>query len=212
MNISVMGCGRWGSFIAWYLERVSHQVTLYGRKGSKHLEQFRQTRSNGLLTLDEKIYLTDDLESAVNSAEVIVVSISAQSFRTFMKEMVQYDLTGKRLTEIVKEYTDIPTAIWVGPGHVQDFTRGIPNCMVIDSDDKALKERLVHAFSSRLIRFYYGDDLLGNEIGAASKNVIGIAAGMLDGKGKTALKGALMSIWTWSFGRLSGDCIFRIQP
>lgn len=41
MNISVMGCGRWGSFIAWYLERVSHQVTLYGRKGSKHLEQFR---------------------------------------------------------------------------------------------------------------------------------------------------------------------------
>ena len=95
MNISVMGCGRWGSFIAWYLERVSHQVTLYGRKGSKHLEQFRQTRSNGLLTLDEKVHLTDDLESAVNSAEVIVVSISAQSFRTFMKEMVRYDLTGK---------------------------------------------------------------------------------------------------------------------
>ena len=217
MNISVMGCGRWGSFIAWYLERVSHQVTLYGRKGSKHLEQFRQTRSNGLLTLDEKVHLTDDLESAVNSAEVIVVSISAQSFRTFMKEMVRYDLTGKcfvlcmkgieadtgkRLTEIVKEYTDTPTAIWVGPGHVQDFTRGIPNCMVIDSDDKALKERLVQAFSSRLIRFYYGDDLLGNEIGAASKNVIGIAAGMLDGKGKTALKGALMSRGTREIARL----------
>ena len=217
MNISVMGCGRWGSFIAWYLERVSHQVTLYGRKGSKHLEQFRQTRSNGLLTLDEKVQLTDDLESAVNSAEVIVVSISAQNFRTFMKEIVQYDLTGKcfvlcmkgieadtgkRLTEIVKEYTDKPTAIWVGPGHVQDFTRGIPNCMVIDSDDKELKERLVHAFSSRLIRFYYGDDLLGNEIGAASKNVIGIAAGMLDGKGKTALKGALMSRGTREIARL----------
>ena len=41
--------------------------------------------------------------------------------------------------------------------------------MVIDSDDKALKERLVQAFSSRLIRFYYGDDLLGNAIGTASK-------------------------------------------
>ena len=63
MNISVMGCGRWGSFIAWYLERVSHQVTLYGRKGSKHLEQFRQTRSNGLLTLDEKVHLTDGISS-----------------------------------------------------------------------------------------------------------------------------------------------------
>lgn len=217
MKISVMGCGRWGSFIAWYLERIPHQVTLYGRKGSKHLEQFRQTRFNGLLTLDEKIYLTDDMQEAVERAEMIVVSISAQSFRVFMKELEQYDLskkclilcmkgiesdTGKRLTEIAKEYTDCPLAIWVGPGHVQDFTRGIPNCMVIDSQDQALKIQLVHSFSSHLIRFYYGDDLLGNEIGAASKNVIGIAAGMLDGKGKTALKGALMSRGTREIARL----------
>ncbi len=62
--------------------------------------------------------------------------------------------TGKRLTEIVKEYTDTPTAIWVGPGHVQDFTRGIPNCMVIDSDDKALKERLVQAFFQPFDSFF----------------------------------------------------------
>lgn len=217
MKISVIGCGRWGSFIAWYLERIPHQVTLYGRKGSKHMERFYQTRSNGLLTLDEKIHLTHNLNEAVEHAEVIVVSISAQSFRTFMTEIQQYDLsdkymvlcmkgieadTGKRLTEIAEEYIECPVAIWVGPGHVQDFTRGIPNCMVIDSKNQELKTYLVHAFSSNLIRFYYGDDLLGNEIGAASKNVIGIAAGMLDGKGNTALKGALMSRGTREIARL----------
>jgi glycerol-3-phosphate dehydrogenase (NAD(P)+) len=52
---------------------------------------------------------------------------------------------------------------------------------------------LVDEFSSKLIRFYYGNDLLGNEVGAAAKNVIGIAAGMLDGHGLSSLKGALMA-------------------
>ena len=45
--------------------------------------------------------------------------------------------TGKRLTEIVEEFVPEKTrvAVWVGPGHPQDFSRGIPNCMVIDSRD-----------------------------------------------------------------------------
>jgi len=53
-----------------------------------------------------------------------------------------------------------------------------------------------------LIRFYYGQDLIGNEIGAAAKNVIGIAAGMLDGLNLTTLKGALMSRGTREIARL----------
>jgi glycerol-3-phosphate dehydrogenase (NAD(P)+) len=65
--------------------------------------------------------------------------------------------------------------------------------MVIDSDDEWIKHTLVDTFSSELIRFYYGEDMIGNEIGAAAKNVIGIAAGMLDGYGLSSLKGALMS-------------------
>ena len=65
--------------------------------------------------------------------------------------------------------------------------------MVIDSDNKALVKYLVDNLRSDLIRFYYGDDLIGNEIGAAAKNVMGIAAGMLDGGGYTTLKGPLMA-------------------
>ena len=55
MKATVIGCGRWGSFIAWYLRKIGHEVTLYGREGSKHIEQFRQTRSNGLVTLEEDV-------------------------------------------------------------------------------------------------------------------------------------------------------------
>ena len=74
-----------------------------------------------------------------------------------------------------------PTAasLWLEPGHVQDLSQGIPSCMVIDSDDDFVKKTLVTSSQSKLIRFYYGGDLVGNEIGAATKNIIGIAAGML---------------------------------
>ena len=74
--------------------------------------------------------------------------------------------------------------------------------MVIDSDNEEVKRRLVDEFSSDLIRFYYGSDLIGNEIGAAAKNVIGIAAGMLDGFELGTLKGALMARGTREVARL----------
>ena len=74
--------------------------------------------------------------------------------------------------------------------------------MVIDSADEETKNYLIGEFSSSLIRFYYGADLIGNEIGAAAKNVIGIAAGMLDGLKLSSLKGALMSRATAEVARL----------
>ena len=218
MQISVIGCGRWGSFLAWYLDRLGHCVTLYGRERSQKFSQLRASRTNGLVTLKNSVVLTDSLQEAVESAEILVISVGAQSFRGLMKQLAAENLTGKtvvlcmkgleaetgkRLTQIFEEYApEAPVAIWVGPGHVQDFTRGVPNCMVIDSKSMEVKEFLVDAFSGNLIRFYYGHDLLGNEIGAASKNVIGIAAGMLDGLDKTALKGALMSRGTREIARL----------
>ena len=112
--------------------------------------------------------------------------------------------TGKRLTEIVEEFVpeETPVAVWVGPGHPQDFSRGIPNCMVIDSRHDELKHELIRDFSSELIRFYVGNDLIGTEIGAAAKNTIGIAAGMLDGLNLSSLKGALMSRGTREISRL----------
>lgn len=219
MNISVIGCGRWGSFLAWYADRLHHTVVLYGRDGSKRFAELQETRSNGLVTLEDSVQLTNDLSRAVQNAQILIISIAAQSLRMLMQQLSVFDLndkaivlcmkgleadTGNRLTQIVEQYAPktATVSIWVGPGHVQDFTAGIPNCMVIDSRSPEAKEMLVKAFSSDLIRFYYGSDLIGNEVGAAAKNVIGIAAGMLDGLNKTALKGALMARGTREVARL----------
>ena len=210
MKITVIGCGRWGSLITWYLDRLGHTVTLYGRENSPHMRRFLETRSNELLTLPERVTLSTDLSVAAE-CEVLIVSIPSQGLRTLLeRELAPLGLrrktlvlcmkgieidTGKRLTEIVEETLDRSNrvAVWLGPGHVQEFYAGIPNCMVIDSLDDQVKKKLVDAFSGELIRFYYGQDLIGNEIGAAAKNVIGIAAGFLDGMQLSTLKGALMS-------------------
>lgn len=219
-HIAVIGCGRWGSFLAWYADRIGHRVTLYGRSGSKNMQRFLETRSNDYLHLPESVTLSTAITDVLE-ADVLIVSIASQSLRGLLGELraVGYDThktplvlcmkglelpSGKRLSQVAAEELgeDARTAVWLGPGHAQEFVRDVPNCMVIDSADEALKAELIDIFSSERIRFYYGTDLLGNEIGAAAKNVIGIAAGMLDGKGLGTLKGALMSRGTREISRL----------
>jgi len=216
-NITVIGCGRWGSFISYYLDKIGKNVTLYGRSTSKDFIDFKNTRTNGKVILKDSLKIEDNLENALKN-DVIVISINSQGLRNLMKEITSVGVknktfilcmkgieieTGKRLSEVVSEFVDesCKVAVWIGPGHVEEFVKGVPNCMVIDSNDISTKEKLVKEFSSNLIRFYYGSDLIGNEIGAASKNVIGIAAGMLDGLGLSSLKGALMSRGTIEISR-----------
>ena len=220
MNISLLGCGRWGSFIAWYLDKTGHNVYSWGLESEEIFQKLKATRKNDYVEFSDSITITSDLTKAVDHAEVLIISISAQALSSFMQNLCKENLdgkaivlcmkgieetTGKRLTEIVSDYIDTektPVAVWVGPGHPQDFVKGIPNCMVIDSNNEELKNKLVNSFSSELIRFYFGQDLIGTEVGAAAKNVVGIAAGMLDGMGYTSLKGALMARGTREIARL----------
>ena len=211
MNISVLGCGRWGSCIAWYLDKIGHNVLSGGLEDAPEFIALKNNRKNDYLSYPDSIEVSSDLKYSVERAEVIVISISCQHLREYMTDISKYSLdgktivlcmkgieesTGKRLTEVVSDFIDkdkTDVAVWVGPGHPQDYVKGIPNCMVIDSKKDSVKERLVSEFNSDLIRFYIGTDLIGSEIGAAAKNVIGICAGMLDGMGYTSLKGALMA-------------------
>ena len=210
MKISVLGCGRWGSFIAWYLCNHGHEVCSWGSEEGYSYQVLRDTGKNEYVTLDKRIRLTCDLQEAVEHAETIIVSISSQGLRDFMKRVTEYDVseknfvlcmkgievsTGCRLSEVLTQSGISPEriAVWVGPGHIQAFTQGIPDCMVIDSVNAELKVKLANEFKSELIRFYYGEDLIGTEIGAAAKNVMGIVGGILDGCGYQALKGSLMT-------------------
>lgn len=220
MNISVLGCGRWASFHAWYANHIGHNVKIWGREGSKHLEHLQTTHQNEYLSLSPDITYTNDLKLALNFADTIIISISSQQLRNLAKEIKKTDLymqktfilcmkgleisTGKRLSEVFTEEIgeDCNVGVWVGPGHVQDFLKGIPNCMVISGKNTDISKHIINIFSSDLIRFYYSEDLIGTEIGAAAKNVVGIAAGMLDGMHYTSLKGALMARGTYELSNL----------
>ena len=210
MKISVLGCGRWGSFIGWYLVNNNHKVIQWGTEGNYSFDVLKNTGKNEYVELDSRIDLSSNLQYAIEKSDIIIISISAQALRSFMQRIVQFDIkdkkfilcmkgieveTGKRLSEVVAESgVDVNNiAVWVGPGHIQAFTKGLPNCMVIDSQNKDLVKYLADNLRGNLIRFYYGDDIIGSEIGAAAKNVMGIAAGMLDGGGYTTLKGPLMA-------------------
>lgn len=219
MNVTLLGCGRWGSFLAWYMNYLKNDVYVWGRE-SVDVQTLFKSRKNEYVEFPETIELTHNLNDAINHAEYIIISISAQGLRDLMQKVMMCDniqnkkfilcmkgiedITGKRLSQVLVEcgISSQNIAVWVGPGHIQEFTRGVPNLMIIDSVNKELSGFLISNFKSNLIKFYQGDDLIGTEIGAAAKNVMGIASGMLDGGNLTVLKGALMARGTREIARL----------
>ncbi|MCL1807541.1 MAG: glycerol-3-phosphate dehydrogenase [Oscillospiraceae bacterium] len=217
MNITVLGSGRWASFLAWYAANNGHSTLLWGRPGSPSLAGLMETRANGYVTLPQSVGLTDDINHALQFGDIALAAIGAQQLRSFLTELPRRprgslvlcmkgleEGSGLRLSQVTAECLgDVPVAVWVGPGHPQDFTGGIPNCMVIDSADPNLTRKLSDTLGGNLIRFYYGEDLIGTEIGAAAKNVIGLAAGMLDGLGLSCLKGVLMARGAREISRLA---------
>lgn len=210
-NISVIGCGRWGTFLGWYAANYAKcdKVYLYDLKDSPAFIEMQQTRKNSYLTLTDNMELYDNLEKILEN-DIIIVSIGCQHLRSLAKQLNGYNLKGKTFLLAIKgleEGTaktieqifsdeikqDINIAILAGPGHVQDYLKGVPSCAVIDSYNPKTTDMLINLLQSDLIRFYYGSDMIGNQIGAALKNVIGLAAGILDGLNWYGLKGALMA-------------------
>lgn len=210
MKISVLGCGRWGSFITWYLASQGVETLEWGRENSRSFTVLKETGENEYVKLNKSVTLSSDLKEAVDFADAIIISIKSQGLRELAEKIKALggekkpiilcmkgleESTGKRLTEIMLDcgFDKDQLAVWVGPGHIQEFTQGKPNCMLIDGYNKELVKNIADNLKSNLIRFYYGEDIIGSEIGAASKNVMGIAAGVLDGGGFKSLKGALMA-------------------
>lgn len=219
MNVSILGCGRWGSFLAWYSCKLGYNTLLWGRKNSENLNQLKNKRKNEFLSLQDEVVISDTLEEAVNHADYIIISISSQSLRDLCQQLNLFGLNNKtiilamkgiekgaglRLTQVVSQEIkqDIQLAVWVGPGHVQAYLNSVPNCMLISSQSIELTKEIIDNFNSELIRLYIGEDLVGIEIGAAAKNVVGIAAGMLDGLNYSSLKGALMARGSREVSRL----------
>lgn len=219
-QISVIGCGRWGTFLAWYVANYCKvdTVLLYGIKGSRTYEQLLTERQNEYLSLSDNMLLTSDIEETLKN-DFIIISISCQNLRDLAKQLNGYNLDGKTFLLAMKGLEEpsaeilanvfaqeikqnIHIATLGGPGHVEDYMRKVPSAAVIDSFDPETQDRVIKFMQSNLIRLYYGSDIIGNQVGAALKNVIGLAAGILDGLGWYGLKGALMARAPIEVGRL----------
>ena len=210
-EISVIGSGRWGTFLAWYVANYCNvdKVKIYSKPDAPDFIELKETRKNAYLSLSDNMYLHDNISEVLDS-DFIIISIGCQHLRSLAKELNSYNVAGKTfllamkgleepnaavLSSVMREEISAPIHIATlgGPGHVQDYMKKVPSCAVIDSDEAETKDRVIKIMQSDLIRFYYGSDFIGNQVGAALKNVIGIAAGILDGLEWYGLKGALMA-------------------
>ncbi len=222
MKVSVLGCGRWGSFHLWYAAKQGFSVTGWEPANSTPFKELMEKRSNRYLDLPDSVSLTTDIAEALQ-ADQINVSVPAQHFRKLAFELSAYDLrdtdlvlcmkgletgSGKRLSTVCMEEGIKARSIsaWVGPGHPQDFVKGVPGCMLVVSEDDKASSRITSRMGSPLVRMYRSTDMTGCEIGAAAKNVVGIAAGMLDGMHMSGLKGALMARAPQEVARLVKAC------
>ncbi len=210
-RITVLGCGRWASFHAWYqVEKLHNDVVMWGRAENSHFSELLKNKQNHYVTMPKNIRYSTDLQASIDFADTIIIAIAAQGLQELSQNIGQCnprnknfvlcmkgldEHTGERLSEILSKNIDVSNQIcvWVGPGHVEELTCDETNVMVMSGKNAQTVKQMINMFESSLISFVYNDDLLGVEVGAAAKNVIGIAAGILDGLGKSSLKGALMA-------------------
>lgn len=210
-KVTVLGCGRWASFHAWYqIEKLHNEVLMWGRKGDPIFEQIAKTGKNSYIEMPKSISYTADLGQALAFSDTIIIAIAAQAMQDFSATIKEHNPknkvfvlcmkgidqnTGERLSQILRKNIDESNKIcvWVGPGHIEELTAGQPNVMIIAGDDEETVKKTIKKIESPLISFLRSNDLIGVEVGAAAKNVMGIAAGFLDGLGMGSLKGALMA-------------------
>ena len=193
-----MGAGRWGSTLAWLQNQEGRAVILWNRR-DEILEEWQKKRKNKYLSLPKEVEITDNLGKALTS-EVIYIAIKAQRFDDFCSEIKKAkpkgklfllamkgleEETGKRLSEIFNEIIggDNRVGMLAGPGHPQELARKIPTAMTVAMDKPEDLAKAVEYSQTKLVKIFPSHDLIGVEIGAALKNVMGLAAGVL-----TALK------------------------
>jgi glycerol-3-phosphate dehydrogenase (NAD(P)+) len=189
----VVGGGSWGTAFSCLLRDRGHEVTLACRDP----EQVRTIRKTG----HNPRYLTSADLSGVEAATIDAAPLAETEFavlavpsRAFADVAAALPgdapvliltkgldpATGSRLSTRVPGR---PVAVLSGPNMAEEIAAGLPSATVIASDDRELAERLQDAINSMVFRVYVNDDLVGVELCAAAKNVIGLAAGGVDGLG-----------------------------
>jgi glycerol-3-phosphate dehydrogenase (NAD(P)+) len=198
-HVAVVGAGAWGSALATVAARADRGVTLWARD-PEAVVTITQTREAPRLPgfrLDDRIIATAAL-SEVAAADIVLLAVPSQQMRAVAASLVDVVREGtpvvacakgiergthRFMTEVIAEALPNATpAILSGPGFAEEVARGLPTAVTLACADERSAVALAHALGSATFRPYHTTDLRGVEIGGAAKNVLAIAAGIVEGR------------------------------
>jgi glycerol-3-phosphate dehydrogenase (NAD(P)+) len=229
-KIGILGAGTWGTAIGILLADNGHEVTMWTKieAEAKALESSRNNIKNlPGAKLPEQVRITLDLKDACSDKDIIVMAVASPYIRATSKEASPFIKEGQiiinvskgiengtllTLADVIKD--EIPQAniaVMSGPSHAEEVSRRVPTTIVVGSPSKETAHFIQDVFMNEVFRVYTSPDMIGIELGAALKNVIALAAGIIDGLGfGDNTKAALMTRGLAEISRLGikmGGCM-----
>jgi glycerol-3-phosphate dehydrogenase (NAD(P)+) len=181
--------------------RAGHPAALWARD-TTHVAAMARERRNARYLADAEfpdlLEVTADLAAAVKGADDVLVVVPSHALRAMLTALAALPL--RRLAWATKGFeldtgllpyqvagqllpASLPTAVLSGPTFAREVGAGLPSAMTIASGDQDYAQRLAERISSETFRAYTSGDVVGVEVGGATKNVYAIGAGICDGLG-----------------------------
>ena len=200
---AVLGAGSWGTALAHHLAGVGHEVQLWARDPGL-VRDIVARRANAVylpdVGLPPGVKPTASLDEALDRAELVVCAVPSHGVRTVIRgagPLIPPGVTVVSATKGLETDTLLrisellatelgethPVVVLSGPSFAAELARRLPTAVCVASRDRAAAERVQAEFRSAYLRLYASDDVVGVEIGGAMKNVIAIAAGVVEGLG-----------------------------
>ncbi len=202
-TIGVLGSGSWGTALAVHLARTGHEVRLWARDAAL-AGQMASTRINATylpgIELPMTLHTTSAIEDAVTDAAFVVMAVPSHGMRAVARAAAPFTAAGctlvsatkgleqgslLRMSEVVQAECPAGADVVVlsGPSFAIELARQLPTAMVAAGESSVAVEMIQAHFRSPTLRLYGTSDVVGVEIGGALKNIIAIAAGVVEGLG-----------------------------
>ncbi|MCQ2353283.1 MAG: NAD(P)H-dependent glycerol-3-phosphate dehydrogenase [Victivallaceae bacterium] len=223
MKVTVIGDGGWGTALALNLLANHHDVTLWGAFPD-YIGEMRSSHQNRRflpgVELPETLKLESDLAEAVDKSAMCVFATPTQFLRGVLKKFREIPADPRRIIVNVAKGIEIDTWLRIseiieaelgkvrfvalsGPSHAEEVSRRLPTLVTAASADAEAAQLVQQVFMNDRFRIYTSSDVVGVELGGALKNVMAIAAGVIDGMGLgDNPKAALMTRGISEMGKL----------
>ena len=200
-KITFLGGGSFGTALAVLLAEKNNIVNIYNRdKNVVNEINIKRTNEKYMkdLIIPSGVTAFNNIEEAIEGADYIVLSVPSHVIRSMcklLKGKISKDIpiisiakgieedSDKRLSVVIEEELDNPIVILSGPSHAEEVVMKLPTTIVSTSKDMKYATDVQDLFMTSYFRVYTNDDIIGVEVGGAVKNIIALAAGVIDGLG-----------------------------